>query len=106
MRSRNPAMHNEHAFTDWMRHQHGLSERTSRNRLSDCLRIERYEGDLDTHHAVDRCADLLKRLNYTRDDANAGRKVLHGIPINGDQYNGTATLCSALRLYVAFCDSQ
>jgi len=106
MRSRNPAMHNEQAFTDWMHHQHGLSEPTSRSHLANCRRIEHYEGDLDTHYATDQCADVLKRLNYTRDDANAGRRVLHRIPINGDQYNGTATLRSALQLYVAFCDSQ
>jgi hypothetical protein len=99
-------MYNEPAFTHWMQHQHGSSERTCQSRLSNCRRIEVYEGDLDTHYAADRCADLLKRLSYTRDDANAGRKVLHRIPIDGDQYNGTATLCSALRLYMEFCVSQ
>jgi hypothetical protein len=99
-------MYNEQAFTHWMQHQNRLSEPTCRSRLSNCRRIEDYEGDLDTHYAADRCAGVLTRLNYTRDDANAGRNVLHRIPINGDQYNGTATLCSALRLYMEFCDSQ
>ncbi len=99
-------MYKEHAFTEWMQHQHGLSERTCQSRLSNCRRIEVYEGDLDTHYAADRCAGLLKRLSYTRDDANAGRSVLHRIPIDGDQYNGTATLCSALRLYMEFSASQ
>jgi hypothetical protein len=78
-------MHNEQAFADWMHYQRGLSEPTCRSRLANCLRIEHYEGDLDTHYAADRCTELLKRLNYTRDDANAGRRVLHRIPINGDQ---------------------
>ncbi|SRR6266545_3526847 len=99
-------MHNEQVFANWMQQQQGLSEPTSRSRLSNCRRIEVYEGDLATHYAADRCADLLKRLHHTRDDANAGRNVLHRIPINGDQFTGTATLRSAVQLYVAFCDSQ
>ena len=99
-------MRNEHAFTDWMQHQHGLSERTCQSRLSNCRRVEVYEGDLDAHYAADGCADLLNRLSYSRDDDTAGRRVRHRIPIDGDQYNGTATLRSAVQLYVAFCRSH
>src|SRR5262245_2666223 len=102
MRSRNSAMHNEHAFTHWMHHQHGLSEPTCLSRVANCRRIEDYEGDLDAQYTADRCAGLLKRLHYTRDDANAGRRALHRIPINGDPYTGTATLRTAVQLYVQF----
>jgi hypothetical protein len=99
-------MQNEQAFIHWMQHHHGVSEPTSRGRLANCRRVEVYEGDLDSHYVADRCADLLERLTYTRDDASAGRSVLHRIPINGDQASGAVTLRSAVLLYVAFRDSQ
>ena len=65
MRSRNPAMHNEHAFTNWMHHQHGLSEPTCRTRLANCRRIEDYEGDLDQQYPL-RLAARLDQLAHDR----------------------------------------
>ena len=101
-----PAMHDEPAFSAWMQHHRGLSLATCQSRLANCLRIEQFEGALDVHYAADRCTDLLRRLTYSRDDANAGRSVQHRIPISGDHYNGTATLRSALQLYIAFRNAQ
>ena len=93
----------EHDFETWMAQARGLSEQTRRSRQANCRTVERYEGDLDAHYAVDRMAALLARLTYSRDDASLNLPLRHAIPINGDWYNGTATYRSAVVLYRTFC---
>jgi hypothetical protein len=72
-------------------------------RLSNCRRVEEYEGDLDAHAAENR-GELLRRLTYSTEDAGHARPPMHRIPIAGDKYYGTATLRSAVNLYFKFAD--
>ncbi len=77
-------------------------ERTISSRLSNCRRIEEFEGDLDDHFNKDSGVSLSDRLQYSTQDQKNGTQAKHSIPINGNIYNGTATFRSAANLYFKF----
>ncbi len=82
----------EARFRVWLRDERALSAVSSR--IGNCRRVERYEGDLDAQYDADGLAGLMDRLNPG--------DPKHEIPIDGNIYNGTATLKSAVGLYRAF----
>ena len=84
----------EARFKVWLGVERELNARTVGSRISNCRRVEHYEGDLDAHYDADGLAGLMDRLNP--------RGPEHRIPINGNIYNGTATLKSAVSLYRDF----
>lgn len=86
-------------FKNWLCSTKKLKESTAMSRLSNCKRVEQYEGDLDTHFAQDQLSMLLNKLTYSKEDDRQKLPPYHSIPINGDIYNGTATLHSAITLY-------
>ena len=92
-------------FEQWLRNTAGLSAGTISTRLSNCKRLERYEGDLDGHFDSDGMAHLLARLDYTATDYRRDAPTLHGVPIHGNRRTGTATLKSAAVLYKEFRES-
>jgi hypothetical protein len=79
-----------------------MSPESVNSRVSNCRRVEEFEGDLDAAFHRDGMADLLRRLVYSKDDQNRARAARHGIPIAGNLYNGTATLRAAVNLYREF----
>ena len=89
-------------FENWLWKVADLSQRTIRARLSNCKRLEHYEGDLDEHFDADGMAYLLGRLVYTTTDERDGAPTQHRIPIYGNRRTGTATLKSAAVLYREF----
>ena len=89
-------------FQQYLRDVRRLSERTIGSRLSNCRRVERYEGDLDEHFESDKCQNLLWQLTYSSDDQDRNRTPKHRIPIDGDVRTGSATLKQAVALYVQF----
>jgi len=89
-------------FKNWLWDVAGLSGRTIGARLSNCKRLEHYEGDLDEHFDADGMAHLLARLVYTRTDERNSAPTRHRIPIYGNRRTGTATLKSAAVLYRDF----
>ena len=90
----------EPPFKAWL--EQGRKPGTVAARLANCRRVERFEGDLDTLYDADRLDDLIGRLSYSREDARHQRSPSHKVPINGDIYDGTATLKSAVGLYRDF----
>ena len=82
-------------FKVWLSGKRELNARSVGSRISNCRRVEHYEGDLDTHYDADGLASLM--------DCLSPRGPKHRIPINGDIYNGTATLKNAVGLYRDFC---
>ena len=96
-------------FDIWLTHVyktaqgHPLDRRSIDARISNCRHVEEYLGDLDAHWRLDRMEGLLRKFVYDRNEEFRGIAPRHGIPIDGDQYNGTATLKSALTLYGKFC---
>jgi len=79
-----------------------MNSRARAARVSNCRTVQRHEGDLDLHFERDGLELLLQRLKYSKEEAQAGRPVRHGIPIEGDKYTGTATLRHAVTLYKRF----
>ncbi len=88
-------------FKEWLK-KAKYKDTVINSRISNCNRICNYEGDIDDLFNKDKCKDLLKRLSYTKEDKIYHNKPKHRIPIKGDVYNGTATLRSALNLYIEF----
>ena len=71
-----------------------LNAGTIGSRISNCKRVEHYEGNLDAHYDADGLVGLIDCLNPRRPE--------HKIPINVNVYNGTATLKSAVGLLSRF----
>ena len=90
------------AFYDYLHDEVGYGPPTCRSRIGNCSTIEEHEGDLDAAYERDSMASLMERLQYSKADEREGRPARHSIPINGNVYNGTATLRSAANLYLSF----
>lgn len=97
---------NRDLFYTWLKGFKKLDTTTSNARSSNCLRIEKFYGDLDKLYSTDRCVNLIEQLTYTTADKKLGSKPKHSIPIDGDVYNGTHTLKAALKLYIEFKDNR
>ncbi len=95
----------ETEFRNWLIIQ-GYDAGTVSSRVSNCLRIDRYEEDLDSAYQRDNCQDLLRRLTYSTADLKQKIAPLHRIPMTGNIRNGTATLKQALRLYIRFIEDD
>ena len=95
---------NEAQFFKWLCEK--FTGGTPNSRLSNCLRVEQHEGNLDDHFIKDRGASLINKLSYSKDDQRNNKKANHNIPIDGNTkdsiYNGTATLRQAVNLYFKF----
>lgn len=97
-------MKEEKKFESWLQATKGLSAKTTESRISNCRRLDKLY-DLDKQYELNRCNGLLRSLSYSKRAELLGVPVLHRIPMDGNLYEGTATLRSALRLYVEFMDS-
>src|SRR4051794_25629591 len=96
----------EQAFRSWLNKTRQMSANTCSSRVSNCLRVESFEGDLDAHYCSDRMSSLLKRLECPRAADSTSMASPPTIPIRGNVYNGMATLRAAVKLYLAFCDTE
>ena len=94
------------SFEAWLDTVRGISAPTIRSRISNCKRVEQFEGDLDSLFDNDGLASLLERLTYSTEDATYRRRPKHMVPINGDVGTGTATLKTAVTLYREFRNSS
>ena len=92
----------EGLFERWLLAIRGLSHATVASRLSNCRRLETYEGDLDKHFEKDGMKGLLARLTYSMYDQRRSLPPRHRVPINGNIRNVTATLKSAANRYLSF----
>ena len=92
----------ETEFIRYLKDVCDLAERTVGARVSNCRRVERYEGDLDVHFQGDGMASLMRSLTYSMEDSKWNHPARHNIPIVGDVRNGTATLKQAAGLYQQF----
>ena len=87
---------------NWLRYVGNYTEGSIRSILSNCYRVERYEGDLDEHFENDGMDALLGWLDYSTADERMGVQQRHNVPIRGNVRNGTATLKSHAKLYWEF----
>jgi hypothetical protein len=98
----------EAEFDAWLKNDYvgrsgtGLGEHDRASRLWLARRVERFEGDLDTHYANDKMAGLLERLVYAYGDSVRGQAPRHTIPIERNAYKMTANFRHAASLYLKF----
>lgn len=97
---------NRNSFYKWLKTIKKLNERTCNARTSNCIRIEKYYGDLDEIYAKDKCKSLLSDLTYSTKEYENNIVPKHKIPIDGNQYTGTQTLRSALNLFIEFKENK
>lgn len=95
----------ESGFIDWLE-KNNYDKNTISSRVANCRRVENFEGDLDYHYKLDLMSGLIDRLTYASKDLRSNVPHRHSIPINGDVYNGTATLKSAVRLYLRYLSDK
>ncbi len=92
---------NAEKFKSWLEFK-GTPLNTIQNRISNCRNVEKHEGDLDQHFIKDYGLSLLQKLSYSKSDEQNNSPAEHKIPINGNMYNGSATLKQAVNLYMSF----
>ena len=92
----------ERDFERYLRDEKKMGEKTIKSRISNCKRVEIFEGSLDLHFDNDQCQTLLARLTYSTNDQDRKRQPRHKIPIDGNVRTGTATLKQAVTLYLQF----
>jgi len=79
----------EDAFRFWMstaprkNNDKPLNARTVSSRLSNCRKVERYEGDLDHHFDQDSLCILIQRLGYSKEDERKKRLLGTGSRLVG-----------------------
>lgn len=88
-------------FKAWMLAS-GNDPAATNSRISNLRRVEAAYGDLDAIYDDDGFASLLSELSYSTNDARINAPNRSLLPINGDLYNGLATLRSALSKYMRF----
>jgi hypothetical protein len=93
---------NKDNFKQWLADIKEYESGTINSRITNCLKVERYEGDLDEHYNTDCGCRLLEKLAYSTADERKGESPKHNIPIAGNKCNGSATLKSAIKLYIDF----
>ena len=89
-------------FKDWLIKNKGYDTTTTNSRLGNCSTIEQAYGNLDEHYEKDRLNTVSKLLKYSRKDEIEGVKPKPPLEINGDIYNGLATLRQALNRYLEY----
>ena len=93
-------------FRTWM-NEKGYRPDVVASRVSNCQRIERSLNiNIDVIFARGESSALLQKFEYSAADARRNVLPRHGIPIDGNQYTGTATLRNALKLYFEFKSGQ
>ena len=71
-------------FEKWLNTVKGLDARTIGSRISNCKRVEEFEGDLQSQFDTDGLSSLMERLTYSTEDARYRREPRehrHGNPL-------------------------
>lgn len=84
----------ESKFKSYLKNNLFQSDGTIVSRINNLRRIENYYGNLDDNYERNELNSIFDALTLKK-----GENIKHSIPINGDAYNGTATLKAALGLY-------
>jgi hypothetical protein len=95
----------EDAYRAWLEAQ-PITTKTTANQMSWIHRLEAAFGDLDAAFNADSLETILKALDYSRNDAKAGKPLPLGIVSQGDLYETMATLRHAANKYRMFRLSQ
>jgi hypothetical protein len=97
---------NKILFKKWLIEVRGLKESVAGFRVTNCNAIEKVYGNLEEHYYLDGCKAILSQLKYTKKDERENNEKQHLINIDGNVYNGTATLRQALSRYIEFMNDK
>lgn len=89
-------------FREYLKLQYPESSGTVRNRVSNLKKIVKEYQDIvnvNSFKDIDKYIDLFE---YSKEDFNKGKRVLHEVPINGNLYTNTQTYKSTLKIYQEF----
>ena len=89
-------------FTKWLNETRNYKKNVVQSRMSNCNTIEQHYLDLDNHYTKDKGQHLHLLLTYSKNDEREDKPTKHGIPINGNLREGSATLKHAAKLYMEF----
>lgn len=88
-------------FDQYLRNIKKYEEQTIQSRISTCRRIENHFGNIDVHFVKNKCKMIIGEFERAN---NQFENKKHRIEIDGDEYNGTATLLHSIRLYKEFLE--
>ncbi|MFZ3172634.1 MAG: hypothetical protein WA118_11750 [Carboxydocellales bacterium] len=97
------------SFEQWLKSK-GIS--SFGNYISRLKNVEEVEGDLDKIYDMDKCADLILKYSYSREDQANKTPLRHKIPINSQSanktmyesyYEGSNDYKNRILKYVEFC---
>ena len=91
----------EDAYRAWLDAQ-PITDKTTGNQMSRIHRLEAAFGDLDAAFDLDGLVSVLGALDYSRQDAKAGRPLPAGVVSRGKRYDTMATLRHAANKYRMF----
>lgn len=107
---------NEDAFRAWLREYHQHKDRLVQDTIARCRRINHDLGNIREAFDTDKCANLLKQLTYTVEDAHNRRLPPGNLSFRGDTKSaryydktlreGLAALLCALNRYCEFRDGE
>lgn len=98
----------ENEFREWMLGLGTMQLRPVGDAVSRCRRVVRsLNVDLDIEYNKDRCVSILKKLEYTTEDARRGLPVDSGFGFmpGANLKNGMASLRAAVNKYIEFCNA-
>lgn len=93
-------------FKNWLvndyKNGEGMSEGSADNRISNAQKVENIFGDFDELYDQNRLEDILDLLKYSVDDEKSCKELPKGLQIDGNKYDGMATLRQAVKRYLEF----
>lgn len=92
-------------FKQWLVNVKGQKENAAAARVAGAMRIDAEYDIYNNYYVVGKKGDLLELFKYSRTDEKHGVRPLVNITINGNIYDGMASLRQALKLYFEFLDT-
>ena len=90
-------------FREYLKIKFHNSPSAVNSTITNCRRVEKYQGDIDEHYLKDKCKELIFLLSYTSEDEKLKRIPKHNIPTGGNVKNISASYKKCVRLYCRFC---
>lgn len=92
-------------FKQWLVNVKGQKESAAAARVAGAMRIDAEYDIYNNYYVVGKKDDLMELFKYSRTDEKHGVHPLVNITINGNIYDGMASLRQALKLYFEFLDT-
>ena len=92
-------------FKQWLVNVKGQRESAAAARVAGAMRIDAEYDIYNNYYVVGKKDDLMELFKYSKTDEKHGVRPLVNITINGNIYDGMASLRQALKLYFEFLDT-